>query len=889
MAGQLIAFIAAVISTAVAALPGYISYIIAAALVIGASYGIAAALAPSIKSTDGQLVLQQPIPFRRRVYGRAKIGGFFIYWDSSNGTFYALVAVAAHEIDAFEEHWLGDRRVVLDGSGFVTAVDYPPNAATDQFNHRGDIVQIVASRGEPGKTYNTVLAAAYPGIWTSDHIGTGIADVLIVQGGIVQKWFSQTYPGGPQPYRGLIRGAKIIDPRVVTSPTTAAWTDNAACVLRDYLTNQDGWRIDPTFFDTGTGAAITAAAADICDETVALKDGGTEKRYRIWGFYDFNEEPRAVLARFLAACGGWLEPQKDGTIAIHAGKWITPTVTLSDDIILSYDVQHYQGEFDAINEIRANFTDPDNDYQDTESIPWDDDVDIARRGYIKSTTIDARHCPSYQQTRRVQKIGYHEIAPEWTITLTTTSGGLNARNQRFVNLVISELSLSITCRITSFVVNIQSGVCTIGLSSFGSDAYDWSPSTEEGPQPILPVDTSDPGVIETPANMAVDVSTHSISNGVDSAIAIVSCDQPTDRSDLDAKFEYQVAGTSAWTVIPTGTLSYVAYTQFLPDGTYNFRGSFIAPGSAQSEFVFVNGVIIAPATVAPDAPTNLVVGAPSPPTFVHITFTMPNSANAFGGRAWRNSSSSFSGAVDVSGLLYGSPNQNLSYDDTPAGGTWYYWATAENSAGDLSGHTGPQHVTTATVDGSILLDDSVAGSGKTYTFPADATPHADIELTGVGGNGNFVVSGGGGKGGGGSVSFYGGGAAGYSKKVTVSITAGVTQLTYTLGTHGNASTLTITGGAFTLTANHGVDASTSAAGAGGTASGGSTNTTGHSGGLTNTWDGGGAAPDFTDNTTNGTDGSLPGQGGAGAHYDSGSSSYIANVGAAANVKVTART
>ena len=193
-------------------------------------------------------------------------------------------------------------------------------------------------------------------------------------------------------------------------------------------------------------------------------------------------------------------------------------------------------------------------------------------------------------------------------------------------------------------------------------------------------------------------------------------------------------------------------------------------------------------------------------------------------------------------------------------------------------------------DGDILVADSVVGSGKTYSIAASyPLGHIDINLVAAGGNGNFLIVGGGGKGGGGSINYYGGGAGGRSQKVTVAVVPGTTVITYTLGAHGAASTVTITGGAFTLTANPGADATTSASGAGGTATGGSTNTTGHAGGLTNSWDGGGSAPGFVDQTTNGQGGTAPGGGGAGAYYDTPTSSFIAALGSGAQIIITART
>ena len=110
------------------------------------------------------------------------------------------------------------------------------------------------------------------------------------------------------------------------------------------------------------------------------------------------------------------------------------------------------------------------------------------------------------------------------------------------------------------------------------------------------------------------------------------------------------------------------------------------------------------------------------------------------------------------------------------------------------------------------------------------------------------------------------------------------------------------GAALSLTAKPGADATSLASGAGATTVGvtntatGSTSVTnyaGHNGGLTDTWDGGGPGATMTvagvvtnpgpDNTADFSNGSIPGQGGAGDHGPA------TNAGGGANILIIART
>jgi hypothetical protein len=677
-----------------------ISYasVVGAVVLAAAEFAISSLLTPSPKATDGQLTLQQPVPFRRRAYGRVKISGYYMFWTSKNGILYSVVAFASQLWDAIEEYWLGDRRVTLDGGGNVTAVNYPPNANVNQFNPGGfKAIQIFSRLGTATQAAYAALITAFPTLWTVNHKGIGIADALLVEKGVSQGDFSTVYPGGSQPLKVVARTGIVWDPRDGTQdpndPTTWKWSDNAICVILDYLTHPDGWRINRSYFTGATALPITKAAMDICDELVPLKSGGTEKRYRIWGFYGFDEEPRQVLARMLAVCGGWLQTLPDGTIAIRAGAWIEPTVTLTDKDILGYEIQHFVGEFDAINEVRATFTYPANDYQDTDSTPWQNLVDIAERGYIKSTNIDARYSPSYSQTRRIQKIGYYEASPDFSITLTTNYAGVQCRNKRFINLNLTQLGLTGSFRLTSLIVNLQTGVCTIGLASFTADAYAWDPSTEEGDAPPIPPDSSSEGLTETPANLTVSVQTAPITGGSVGPVMVISCDTPADRTDLTVTFEYEIATSTNWQLASKGTTNYQTSTPILQDGTYNVRASFFTPSGVKSAFATVNGVIVSAALAVPAVPTEIDAVPNSTAGHVLLTMGTPASSTFAAGRFWRHNINTFAGSTDISGPIPGGPSAALSFDDAPGSGTWYYWATAENANGGSSAATGPASIT----------------------------------------------------------------------------------------------------------------------------------------------------------------------------------------------------
>ncbi len=210
--------------------------------------------------------------------------------------------------------------------------------------------------------------------------------------------------------------------------------------------------------------------------------------------------------------------------------------------------------------------------------------------------------------------------------------------------------------------------------------------------PSSPGDTASIGAVEAPTNLTVVVETRNITGGTTGAVMVMSCDPPVYRSDLTVKFEYQVDGEDRWSVVSQGTQTYETETAILPDGTYNVRASFYTPSNVQSAFDTVLGVIVAVTSAAPGTPIGFTAILQTAGA-VYLSATAANSPQMYAGRFYRNAVNNYATASDITGQIFAGANQFFDYLDTPTSGTWYYWTSAENSAGTKSSPAGPQTVT----------------------------------------------------------------------------------------------------------------------------------------------------------------------------------------------------
>ncbi|MGX1096506.1 fibronectin type III domain-containing protein [Amorphus sp. MBR-141] len=635
---------------------------------------------PQPRPQDQQVTIKSSSAPRFRGYGIVKIGGVLMHAGAQGGYLHRIFALGSGEIDAFLEHWIDDLAVEIDGSGDVTSGKYV---------HEGQSRVHIESR------LGTTSPAQYTGItdWTADHLGKGIPSAYVRLEQVPSEVFLDTFPnGGNTQYRAVYRGAKVPNPTIgatgVTDGGNFSWSDNAARVICDYLIHPDGLGLDPSWITNALSYWQTAQS--ICDEDVALAAGGTEKRYRIWNTYRFDERPADVLQRFLAACDGILVATPGRGLALIVGKWVTPTVTIDDSAILSFeDIGRGRDALTTANTIRAQFTFPGLDYQATDADPWIDDADVTARGEFV-TDIALFPVPSHGQARRLMKISAHRANPEWVGTLTCNLRALPVMGERFITVQVSELGISGTFEILDqpqFLVDEESRVqgMQISVASLTSAAYAWNAATEEGTGPVVPTFTAPDNTIDAPTGLDVTISQRATVDGGTGAFAVLDWDAPSaDYFRGEARFKK--TSDSFW--ISIGVLRGASQTEtgILEDGAeYEFQIRTISVSGRVSAWSdSVTRTIVAD-DAAPSAPTN--PGGTGGELEATLTCTAPNSRNFKAAILYRSSSNVFALAVQVE-TVNGSPNQAISYRHQPIlSGTWYYWWTASNASGVESAPT----------------------------------------------------------------------------------------------------------------------------------------------------------------------------------------------------------
>ena len=345
--------------------------ILAAGVTMALSTVAMAAFGPKIPKTQASRlnVSLDPSTPRKAVFGTTAMPLDLRYHESS-GTNQEyvdyIVAVASHKIASVTEIWFEEKQAwTLAGGVTSTYSGY----LTVQIRTEGTDANYISINGG--------------GKWGSSRRLTGCAYIYlrIKRTGNTKKAESPLVGGLPSRVTVIGEGAPLYDPRkdstvpggsgshrATNQSTWGAYTDADDCdnPVLQLLWWLIGWEINNKL-SVGCGVPYTRidmesfiTAANICDETVTLATGGTQKRYRTSGTASDSDDRMDIINNLLASM--------NGTLRDNAGK-LSVTVMKNDlaDYVLDFDENDMLGEFDwqqtrglteNYNIARGRFVDP---------------------------------------------------------------------------------------------------------------------------------------------------------------------------------------------------------------------------------------------------------------------------------------------------------------------------------------------------------------------------------------------------------------------------------------------------------------------------------------------------------------------------------------------------
>lgn len=439
--------------------------------------------------------IKQPIPPVRVGFGLDRMSGPYLLWTTVGQYTLDVVAVArgASEPLGF---YLNDDYLPLTTSGAPLTVN-PSGAVVGGPDGRygGGNVEIYVNPGEDPATAFARVVALSGGLWTTNHRADGVTTVALICKGVKADDLNKVYPNYAPDISVVGRWSRVYDwradstaggdgPQRRDDESTWEWSQNAVvCFVHDEWFNrgQDwDYRFAPAL-ETWT------VAADVADEAVPLKAGGTEPRYAVSGWYELNNPPKELRARWLECFDGMMIERGDGAFVGIAGKYVEPEIILDEDRILECGWRRSKRSEDFANKLVVAFKSADHGYTMVEADPWLDPEDIAARGFEKAAPFERQWVTSNGQARRLAKRGMSRLKATYqgfvVVTLSDDGEELETRYLRLRNRSGPPSMFDVVVEVVGITLDLTKRRVRFDVIAADPNIDAWNPATEEGNAP----------------------------------------------------------------------------------------------------------------------------------------------------------------------------------------------------------------------------------------------------------------------------------------------------------------------------------------------------------------------------------------------------------------------
>lgn len=505
------------VSVTTAATIANVAYFATQGLVYAGAFAVGAALtAPRLPSAEqGQVPVNQTTPRRRMGTGRARLSGPRLMWESIPGWNIEIMAVHEGAVDGFEQIYLNDDKVTVDAQGWVQVVG--------QYRYGdGNAVRVLTKTGQPGvddgpfeEIVALCAAAGLPDLYGQDHRADGIARIALLCKAVEDKDVQNVYPNGPPSLSAVTRLSRVYDWRdpaqSLMDPRTWKWSANAHvnhvhwewCLRHlpvevDAPQGRRGWRqgdgsppppvcLEAWHADIAPRLADCTAAANLCDEAVPLKAGGSEPRYSQGGWWEIGTEDADIRRQYLACYDGWMAEGGDGALSIRGGVYAPADVALTDRNITEANWNRGAPGRQTYNILQANFTSPEHGWTTQQAQDWRDEGGVSRLGE-KPTTLDLGWVQSHGQARRLMK---RHAARAFAVRhgdLAADLAGLGHVTDRYLRIERSRgptSMRSVVCELVGASIDLTAGKVAMSVVLADPLIDSWDPLAEEGDGPAV--------------------------------------------------------------------------------------------------------------------------------------------------------------------------------------------------------------------------------------------------------------------------------------------------------------------------------------------------------------------------------------------------------------------
>tara|TARA_Y100001972_G_scaffold72575_1_gene88116 strand:+ start:1534 stop:4416 length:2883 start_codon:yes stop_codon:yes gene_type:complete len=555
-------------------------------------------------SNNRTQMIRQPTFPRRAIYGEARISGVLAHVESTqNDKFLHLViCLANHEVNRIgtpdssntKGYFINDEEITLDSNGNCISPSKFANKIRI-YSHLGDDNQAADS--------NLVSESSN---WTDQHRLQGIAYIYARL-----EFDRNAFANGLPNISVKVQGKKIFDPR----NSSTSYSTNPALCIRDYLINTRFGLGAPTNEINDTDFTT---AANICDETVNLKAGGSETKYTFNGTVESTDSVKSNLEKMITSLGGILS-YSNGKFSLKAAKFVSPSMNISeDDLVGNLSVSTKKSKRDNFNSIKGIFASTETNFVPADYPTVTSSTFINEDGEQIFLNYDLPFTTSSATAQRLAKIQLFQNRQQVMLQI-----GMNLKGFKLAigdTIQFTNTKLGMTNKIFEVVEwNLQTSADDIGINvalrETASSVYDWTESVDEASFQQDNTTLPDPFTIEAPSLSVSD----ELQVFNEKALSVLVA-QPTSASVYADQFEVEAKKTTDANFIAIGTSASNKFelVDVEDSVTYDVRARVVSSIGVTSAFTTVQHQVVGK-TALPSDVTNFSVNIIG--TEAHLAWT----------------------------------------------------------------------------------------------------------------------------------------------------------------------------------------------------------------------------------------------------------------------------
>ena len=460
-----------------------------------------------------------------------------------------IITVADHRCAGLVGFYVGDVYVPFTGDGPVSGY----NGQLEVYWLEGTEAQNMPS-----------VVTTYGG-WDTDSNLAGCACVVVAYKADKSDAKNPIWTSGRPTFLWVVKGKLCYIARKDSSvggsgphrwnnPSTWEWTDNLIDCRYNWVRgvyacdriNQPGMLlVGRGLSDIEAPPARTFAAANTCDELVALKNGGMEPRYRCNLVVKTSDDYIDTEEMFAAACAGIIV-QRQGGVEVEPGSARSVVAEITDaDLIVGETVtfNRFKPDTDRINTVIPRYIEPDQQWSDHAAPLRRVLADLAQDGGPREDTLTLTAVTSGTQAQRCGEIRRRQARLERSATLTLGPRFAHLEEGDWIAWTSARhlRGQRVVFRITSYNL-AESWRNTISIEEIVAACFDWNAPVDELIPGAVAEQQNAPGISPpSPSEWSLNGETIESPDGSQPAIVFTGS-VATDYVE-QVRFEYRLVGS----------------------------------------------------------------------------------------------------------------------------------------------------------------------------------------------------------------------------------------------------------------------------------------------------------------------------------------------------------